>query len=221
MAGPGAGGPVRVLVTGYGAFDGINDNPSGEIARHLAKLQIPGAIVKTEVLPVTWKDVDAFVARELPTFKPDVVVSMGFSAGAHEIKEYAVNEKSGADAKGVQGGDQKIAPRGPGEEKTTLPVDAIMADQKKLGDGGLNAVDHPEPSDDYLCNYVEYKELRALQNTGAEVGFVHLSDVDRDLPAVEQLIRTAVADVEARRHEAEPTKAVASAPEPPPDVKKS
>src|SRR5688572_12114432 len=53
--GGGAGGPVRVLVTGYGSFMGIEDNPSAAIAEKLASVKIPGALIKTKVLPVTWK----------------------------------------------------------------------------------------------------------------------------------------------------------------------
>lgn len=191
--------PVRVLVTGYGPFMGINDNPSGEIAKELAKLKIKGAIIKTEVLPVTWKDVDSFVDGDLKTFKPDIVISMGYSAGAHEIKTYATNHRSGPDASGVEGGGVKIDPNGDEFEETTLPVDKILADQNKVRGGGLVNVGHTEPGDDYLCNYVEYKELEALKGTGAEAGFLHISDVKRDLPAIKQLIRTAVKDVQDKR----------------------
>ncbi|MSP59809.1 MAG: hypothetical protein EXR72_05610 [Myxococcales bacterium] len=203
--GPGKGGeadpdrPVRVLVTGYGSFMGIEDNPSAAMAEQLAKVKIPGAIVMTKVLPVTWDQVDAFVDGELASFKADIVIGMGFSAGHHEIKEFAVNHKSGADASGAEGGGKKIAEDGPDFLRTTLPVDKILADQKKLGGGGLEGVNHTEPDDDYLCNYIEYRELKALQNTGAEVGFLHISDVERDLPAIIQLVTTAVADVKDRR----------------------
>src|SRR5438105_4115693 len=74
MANAPASGPVRVLVTGYGAFDGIQNNPTAAIAEKLGQVKIPGAIVKAVVLPVTWKDVDAFIAGELKQFHADIVI---------------------------------------------------------------------------------------------------------------------------------------------------
>jgi pyroglutamyl-peptidase len=196
--------PVRVLVTGYGPFMGIDPNPTQEIAEKLAFIKIPGAEIKTKVLTVSWADVDSFVAGELQSYKPDVVVSMGFSAGHHEIKEYATNQRSGRDANGVEGGFQKIDENGPDFRHTTLPVDRINKDQAAAFQGDqadhrLDDVDHTEPDDDYLCNFIEYRELSALQGTGAEAGFLHISDVERDLPAVIQLIRSAVAEVQEQR----------------------
>jgi pyroglutamyl-peptidase len=213
-----ARGPVRVLVTGYGPFMSVADNPSGEIAEALAKLKVPGAIIRTKVLPVTWQEVDAFVDGEVKAWKPDVVIGMGFSAGAHEIKTHAVNYRTGADAAGVEGGDRPITEGGPQFRETTLPVDKILEDQRRVhGDQGLTAVNHTEPDDAYLCNYIEYRELQALQNTGAMAGFLHISDVTRDLPAIETLLRTVVTEVQAQRKRASAVAEAGTTHAPPPD----
>src|SRR4051812_27452623 len=100
--------PIRVLVTGYGPVQWIENNPTSEIAKKLASLKVSGAEIRTEVLPVTWKGVDDFVERDVKGWKPDVVISMGFSDGHHEVKEFAVNKREGADAGGVEGGNVAI-----------------------------------------------------------------------------------------------------------------
>jgi pyroglutamyl-peptidase len=198
--------PVKVLVTGYGPFDGIDPNPTAQIADKLNSIQIPGAEIVTKVLPVGWKDADKFVEKTIKHEKPDVVVSMGYSAGHHELKEFAVNHRSGADVHNKNVGyhetiDKKQDPDN--ALQTTLPIDRIKRDQASLeGQDNARPLEYAEEvdqGDDYLCNYIEYRELDALKGTGVEAGFLHLSDADQDFPAVVQLIRSAVADVQEQR----------------------
>jgi pyroglutamyl-peptidase len=195
--------PIRVLITGYGPFQHITNNPSGAIAERLGLLDLPGVEIRAHVLDVAWDDVDAFIEGELQDFEPDIVISMGFKDGAHEVKQFAVNEKSGTDNDGVSGGGDAIET----EEKdgvdqfqrTTLPLDRIMHDQEALGEEGLVLVDHTEPNDRFLCNYIEYRTLDALEGTDVLAGFVHLSDAERDYHGVKQLLLSSVAEVQDRR----------------------
>lgn len=61
--------PLKVVVTGYGAFMGITDNPSANMAQKLAEAGVKGGIVEYRRLDVTTDAVDAFVrcASRRPT----------------------------------------------------------------------------------------------------------------------------------------------------------
>jgi prolyl-tRNA editing enzyme YbaK/EbsC (Cys-tRNA(Pro) deacylase) len=88
----GSDGPVRVLVTGYGAFMGIENNPSGEIAERLGKIKIPGAIVKTMVLTDGARVVAAIVPGDRRLDRKKVARAVGSGtlrfASAAEVAEH-------------------------------------------------------------------------------------------------------------------------------------
>src|SRR4051812_45783085 len=89
--------PLRVLITGYGPFSGIRHNPAETIARQLGKLKLEGVELTTKILPVEWPNVDLFMRDELPVIKPDLVISLGYAQGRHEIKDWATNFRQGVD----------------------------------------------------------------------------------------------------------------------------
>lgn len=173
--------PLRVVVTGYGAFMGITDNPSANIAQKLAELGVPGAIVEYRRLDVNHGAVDQFV-NEMRRSPPDVILSMGVSSES-QVEERPENRVGG----GVDGDNKPITPgvvrTGARDElRTDLPVEVIDGALKKFGDRrevGTSKSDanySPDRSA-YLCNYLGFNLADSFGGTPATTaGFVHITD---------------------------------------------
>jgi pyrrolidone-carboxylate peptidase len=173
--------PLRVVVTGYGAFMGITDNPSANMAQHLAQLGTPGAIVEYRRLDVTTQGVDAFIA-EMRRSPPDVILSMGVTGGQSQVEERPENHLGAAnDGNNQPMTDRPVRPGGPQELHTDLPVDTIDWALKSFGDQRqvFTSKSDPQYQPDrsaYLCNYLGYNlatEFGARDATTA--GFMHVT----------------------------------------------
>lgn len=173
--------PMKVVVTGYGAFMGITDNPSANMAQKLAAQGVKGAIVEYRRLDVTTDAVDKFVA-EMRSSPPDVILSMGVSHYKAQVEERPENQLGAArDGNDQQMQERQVRAGGPQELKTDLPVDAIdkalqpFGDQRVVGTSKSDAGYEPDRSA-YLCNYLGYNlatEFGATPNTTA--GFIHIT----------------------------------------------
>jgi pyrrolidone-carboxylate peptidase len=194
--------PLRVVVTGYGAFMGITDNPSANLAQRLAELGVRGAIVEYRRLDVTTQAVDGFVA-EMRRSPPDVILSMGVSGGQAQVEERPENHIGAA----PDGNDQPITARtiregGAAELSTDLPVETI--DWALSGFGGDRRVytSRSDPSyqpdrSAYLCNYLGYNLAAEFGGRDATTaGFMH---INRDTPVAQ--VHAALEAVAARQLE--------------------
>ncbi len=173
--------PLKVVVTGYGAFMGITDNASAKMAQKLAEAGVKGGIVEYRRLEVTTDAVDAFVA-EMRKSPPDVILSMGVSGWKAQVEERPENHLGAAN----DGNDRPMAERdvrtgGPQELKTDLPVGVIdhalesYGDHRVVGTSKSDAAYEPDRSA-YLCNYLGYNlasEFGAASQTTA--GFMHVT----------------------------------------------
>lgn len=173
--------PMKVVVTGYGAFMGITDNPSANMAQKLSELGVKGAVVEYRRLDVTTEAVDAFVA-ELRRSPPDVVLSMGVSHYKAQVEERPENHLgANPDGNNVMMREREVRPGGPQELKTDLPVEVITDALVPFGGSRVvgtstNDVDYTPDRSAYLCNYLGYNlatEFGAAPNTTA--GFMHIT----------------------------------------------
>lgn len=173
--------PLKVVVTGYGAFMGITDNPSANMAQKLSEAGVKGAIVEYRRLDVMTDAVDAFVA-EMKKSPPDVILSMGVTHGQSQVEERPENHLGAArDGNNAMMNDREVRTGGAQELKTDLPVATI--DAALHGYGDARAV-HTSKSDAnyepdrsaYLCNYLGYNlatEFASVDSTTA--GFIHIT----------------------------------------------
>lgn len=173
--------PLRVVVTGYGAFMGITDNPSANMAQKLAELGVKGAIIEYRRLDVNHEAVNQFVS-EMKRSPPDVILSMGVSSES-QVEERPENRVGG----GVDGDNNPINPGvvrsgGRGELATDLPVAEMDAALKKFGDKREVGTSRSDPSyapdrSAYLCNFLGYNLADTFGGTPATTaGFVHVTD---------------------------------------------
>ena len=74
--------PPRILVTGFGGFPGVPDNASAAVgvalARRLAQA-LPGAPVRSAVLPVEWETAPRQLGQLMAQEPPDVCFHLGVS----------------------------------------------------------------------------------------------------------------------------------------------
>lgn len=186
--------PLRVVVTGYGPFPGVEKNPSGELAKQLARAGLQGAKVEYRVLPVTHADVDAFAA-ELRDNPPDLVLSLGVSSAA-QVEPRGQNWKASyPDANGNSVEEGKISREGGEDLPSGLPRD-WMGERLRRSFGSSATVDTQTDSPDtsaYLCNYLNYRLLEAFPRGGATMaGFVHVTG-DTTVEELSVLAEAAVA----------------------------
>jgi pyrrolidone-carboxylate peptidase len=173
--------PMRVVVTGYGAFMGITDNPSANMAQKLAERGVKGAIVEYRRLEVTPAAVESFMA-EMRKSPPDVILSMGVSGGQAQVEERPENQLgANEDGNGQQMQARKVREGGPDELKTDLPVDAIDWALQRFGAERAVFTSKSDPTyqpdrSAYLCNFLGYNlasEFGADPKTTA--GFMHIN----------------------------------------------
>ncbi len=173
--------PMRVVVTGYGAFMGITDNPSANMAQRLSERGVKGAIVEYRRLDVTPAAVDAFMG-EMRRAPPDVILSMGVTHGQAQVEERPENQLDAApDGNNQLMTARKVRADGPQELKTDLPVEAIdwalsgFADNRKVFTSKSDANYQPDRSA-YLCNYLGYNLAAEFGSTPkTTAGFIHIS----------------------------------------------
>lgn len=173
--------PMRVVVTGYGAFMGITDNPSATMAQTLAERGVKGAIVEYRRLEVTPAAVEHFMT-EMRRSPPDVILSMGVTHGQAQVEELPENELGAArDGNNALMRARRVREGGPETLKTDLPVEAI---DWALQSFGADRQVHTSRSDGryqpdrsaYLCNFLGYNlaaEFGATPKTTA--GFIHIT----------------------------------------------
>lgn len=174
--------PLKVIVTGYGAFQGITENPSATMAQAISTRGVPGAVIEYRRLDVTTQAVDAFVA-EIKRTPPDVVLSMGVSSRKCQVEERPENRlganRDGNNALMVA---RPVVEGGAPELQTDLPVDAIEEALRGLGDDRQVGTSQSDPNyrpdrSAYLCNYLGYNLANEFGGVGSTTaGFMHITD---------------------------------------------
>ena len=151
----------RILVTGFGPFPGVDDNPTAALARavdgqHLGEVEVVG-----RVLPVSFArgpDLAISVAREVGA---ELVVGLGVAVKRSQVEVETVAVCAWSESPDVDGVCD-AALSGPNEVRATL-------DTMRLADAlgaGLSS-----DAGRYVCNAWLYRVTSALD---VPVGFVHV-----------------------------------------------
>ncbi len=167
-----------MLVTGFGPFRGVEDNPSARLARDLDP--------EATILPVEWRAVADFLLRR----QEATILLLGVATSrAEPTYELFAHNAAGAepDAAGRVHPLREIAPGAP----RTLGATLLSPSQLP----GLAMRPSFSPGD-YLCNYALY--LALLRSGARRVGFVHVAPFER-CPREDQLeaLRALVARIRA------------------------
>lgn len=170
----------RVLLTGFGPFPGVADNPSAWLAETLA--QRPPLEVDAEfhvrVLPTAWQAAQS-MPRLYDELQPHVMIHFGVSqrAKTFRIERFAHNRAARrADAHGLMPSGLLIQAEGAERFDTKLPGAAVAAHLRACGVAAASS----RSAGSYLCNFLYYHSLEwALRQPDQRlVLFVHVPPLD-------------------------------------------
>ncbi|MEG6510130.1 pyroglutamyl-peptidase I [Methyloligella sp. 2.7D] len=191
---------TQLLLTGFGPFPGVPENPTTRLVAELAaRLEHrPGLDLTQSLLATEWNH----VAREAPALlertRPDIAIHFGLCRGASAIRieRSAYNATaSSADAAGRGPSAPDIRPGAAHRLDTGLPAAALARHLRASGVHALPSLSAGR----YLCNYLYYLSLdwAAARTPNALSLFVHIPparsqggylDDDRILAGAETLV---------------------------------
>lgn len=169
---------MKLLVTGFGPFRDVTENPSALLAQDLAEA-FPE--VDSQVLEVSWEEVNAFATGDFRGY--DACLMLGISASAQTLLLEGVGRNQAspsADVRGVAWGPGQLEPSAP-------PLLASTLWQGCAPDPG--GWEWSVDAGGYLCNALLFQMLHHQPHLPS--GFIHVPSfetVGRDLQR-ETLIR--------------------------------
>ncbi len=173
----------RTLVTGFGPFRNVLENPSELLAKSSGR--------PFEVLEVSYEAADDFVATINP-FAYDNLLLLGVAGDRSQVslELEAQNLRSGADVRGAST-DGLIETEGPDRLKSTMWSQELVEYLK---------IEYPHDialswdAGTYLCNYIYYKALRTLNIP--RIGFLHVVMPDKiPLSTQEEIVRGVLSEL--------------------------
>lgn len=150
---------MLLLVTGFGPFGSVRDNPSERLAR---KLESTGE-AEALILPTSYRRAGHRVVEALAFRQPEALLLLGVAAGAEALRleRFARNQTGIAspDADGEQPPGPLVNPNGDERIETTAPIEAI---QSQLVAAEVSAI-ISEDAGAYVCNHTYYRALEAVR----------------------------------------------------------
>src|ERR1051325_1248782 len=77
---------VRTLLTGFGPFGSVTDNPTARLVEHFGCMGAPGHALTTCVLPVSFARASAEVADRLRAGRYDAQLLLAWAGGAATLR---------------------------------------------------------------------------------------------------------------------------------------
>lgn len=172
--------PIRILITGFGSFPGVSQNPTERLvfalARQKARFARLGVELHVCVLPVTYSGAAAKIAALTSSLRPHAVLHFGYAGrrSAICVETRALNRTSvlHPDAKGFTP-RRAIIDRVPLLARSALPCRVMAASFRRAGLKSKASID----AGDYVCNHIFFLSLFAM-NAGM-AGFIHIPPLRR------------------------------------------
>lgn len=151
-----------ILVTGFGAFPGVEDNPTAHLARALDGTQVEGVEIRAEVLPVEFLGLSERLKELEERHRPQLILGMGVSGIAQvpTLELLGVNEV-GQNLDAVGARPENLG-SGPAQIAASLPHRAFLAALEGISSTNAGR---------YVCNAWLYTALRDLK---APALFLHV-----------------------------------------------
>ena len=166
----------QILLTGFGPFPGVIDNPSARLVEALADDdQLENLEITAKVLPTEWSAVERLIPDLLQSLQPHVTIHFGVSRQARSIRieRSAYNRiVPRIDAAGVLPLRRAIHTNGPARLDSTVSSSRLAW---TLRDHGLPA-NSSVHAGTYLCNFLYYHSLAWARGraNAPRVLFVHV-----------------------------------------------
>ncbi len=167
-----------ILLTGFGAFPGVDSNATAELIPELAEAarnRFPEHEVIDEVLPVEWNRAPQALKRLLGRTRAVLALHFGVApeATGFQIELVGRNVRGPRqDATGELPACEAVVATGPAILASTLPAERIVA---RLTRGGFPCCTSNNAGN-YLCNALMYHSLTAARSLPAPFlsGFIHV-----------------------------------------------
>jgi pyroglutamyl-peptidase len=176
--------PLRVLITGFGAFPGAPFNPTQALVARLANLRRPAFddLERTShIFRVTYGDVDRDLPRLIADRRPDVLLMFGLAARTPHVRIETRARNAittiWPDAGNTRVGLGKIA-AGKADALTFGPHTARLVRAAVQTDVPAKS---SRDAGRYLCNYLCWRAIEATQTTPRPplAAFIHVPLVPR------------------------------------------
>jgi pyroglutamyl-peptidase len=157
---------MKVLVTGFGNFGTVNENPSEVLVK-----QLKSKYKDVEVFVFKgYKSIDDNLDALMTEHRPDVVLMFGLARKTHYVRLERIAKRPDR----VTGTEQY---------RSTLPLAQIY---KELTNKNIE-VQYSDSAGSYWCNYLFYKvcQLRHADKTLMH-GFIHIPDLSKYESAYKQ-----------------------------------
>ena len=153
-----------MLVTGFGPFGEIVDNPSSILAIASGKPH--------RILTVSYSAVDEFLAHLDPDSFDDLFL-MGVAAGRSYVSLERLARNS---IDGIPGSDGQTRSKGPIDVEAPERLEGTLWSPQQLAAASGDLVVSNDAGG-YLCNYIYFRALQRFP--GRRVGFLHVAAFDR------------------------------------------
>ncbi len=150
-----------ILVTGFGPFPSVADNPTARLARAVDGWRISGETIVGRVLDVSYERGPAEAIAVARLLQPRLVIGLGVSNASVgvRVESRAVAACVGADVDG-------LTPAANGDVASVNATADVTALARALG------AETSADAGQYVCNAWLYRVVLALPDT--PVGFVHV-----------------------------------------------
>jgi pyroglutamyl-peptidase len=153
---------MKTLLTGFGPFESIVDNPSSRIIRHFEAEGAPGHDLTTVVLPVSFQRADEEITRLLLEGRYDAALLLGVAGRDERIRLEAcgrnVNRAGRPDVDGHLPDGEPIRHNAPDLFRAHFAVQQFV---ESLEVSGVPAY-VSEDAGGYVCNRVYYAALHTI-----------------------------------------------------------
>ncbi|MCB9739463.1 MAG: hypothetical protein H6747_09365 [Deltaproteobacteria bacterium] len=159
---------MRVLLTGFGPFPGVEQNPTAAVVHALAAEPAPpGLQWAAEVLPVSWQHGEDALREALSSHRPAIALHLGVATAADRLR---VERCAVAAAPPRPDALGTLPERPPPAARVGFDTEAVAA---ALCDDGLPA-EASEDAGAYLCNAVLGWSLVRSVEFGHRAAFLHV-----------------------------------------------
>ena len=163
---------IPILITGFGSFEGVDENPSGALARRFdGQGPVRGAVLPVE-FRASAEDLDAALASGP---EPSLILCLGVHPGPGYRLERRAGPTLGLERPDNVGecGDVVSGEMGgpEGDLVTSLDLDELL---EALSSGGADGVCISEDAGGYVCERVYRHALVRASERGSEALFFHV-----------------------------------------------
>lgn len=175
---------MRTLLTGFGSFPGVDDNPTARIVEYFAAKDRRGAL-STRVLPVSFQDTATLIPEVLRAEGPfDAALLLGVAARDHAFRlERLARNRSDSftpDVDGCLSGFGAVVQGAPNIYETQAPLDTV---KERIQLTGAPIV-LSEDAGGYVCNHAYFTALHAIHQMGLPTLclFLHVPPISTECP---------------------------------------